>query len=81
MDPDLYLYVTRVNAGELRAEAARRAPGGPPPDPARALGARRTLSVRTPVRTPVRTLVTALERRLGWAMVEAGLRLIQRHPA
>ncbi|SEM76802.1 hypothetical protein [Nonomuraea pusilla] len=77
MDPDLYLYVTRVNAGELRAEAARRAPGGPPPDPARALGARRTLSVRT----PVRTLVTALERRLGWAMVEAGLRLIQRHAA
>ncbi|MER7501378.1 hypothetical protein AB0L05_29575 [Nonomuraea pusilla] len=77
MDPDLYLYVARVNAGELHAEAARRAPGGPPPDPARAPGPGRT----PPMRTPLRTLVTGLERRLGWAMVEAGLRLIQRHPA
>ncbi|MEV4554703.1 hypothetical protein ACI2LC_14770 [Nonomuraea wenchangensis] len=49
MDPDLYLYVERVRARELRAEAARPRTTA---DPHR------------------------WRARLGWALVETGLRLV-----
>ncbi|MEU6722200.1 hypothetical protein ABZ917_00650 [Nonomuraea wenchangensis] len=49
MDPDLYLYVERARARELRAEAAR-------PRPA--------------------TRSHPWRARLGWALVETGLRLV-----
>ncbi|MED7927206.1 hypothetical protein SMD20_23315 [Nonomuraea sp. LP-02] len=49
MDPDLYLYVERARARELRAEAARLRP--------------------TTRSHPWRA-------RLGWALVETGLRLV-----
>ncbi|MGP3955310.1 hypothetical protein ACTWPT_04885 [Nonomuraea sp. 3N208] len=59
MDPDLYLYVERVRARELRAEAARHRLAAPASEPV------------------TRTLRT----RLGWALVETGLRLLHRRAA
>ncbi|WP_237103934.1 hypothetical protein [Nonomuraea sp. MG754425] len=56
MNPESFLYVERVRALELRAEAARH---------------RLT-------RRPVPAART-WETRLGWALVETGLRLVARH--
>jgi hypothetical protein len=58
MYPDLYLYVERVRARELRAEADHH----------------RLTSHRRPTGTVLRTW----ETRLGWALVETGLRLVMR---
>ncbi|MEV4107557.1 hypothetical protein [Nonomuraea sp. NPDC049695] len=57
MHPDLYLYVERTRADELRADADRHRLASPPSGSA----------VRT------------LEERVGWALVETGLRLVYRH--
>ncbi|WP_193318201.1 hypothetical protein [Nonomuraea phyllanthi] len=56
MQPDLYLYVERARARELRAEAERWRLARPP-----------------------RPAGRAWEARLGWALVETGLRLVYRH--
>lgn len=56
MDPELYLYVEKVRARELRAEAERRR------------------------RAPRSSVVRAWETRLGWVLVEMGLRLVRRRP-
>ncbi|WP_188191347.1 hypothetical protein [Nonomuraea sp. SYSU D8015] len=56
MDPELYLYVEKVRARELRAEADRH----------------RLASRSSVLRT--------WETRLGWALVETGLRLVHRRP-
>ncbi|TDC99710.1 hypothetical protein E1292_30840 [Nonomuraea deserti] len=58
MNTDLFLYVERVRAFELRAEAER------------------SRLARTPVRA-----VRRWEVRLGWALIEMGLRLVHRRPA
>jgi hypothetical protein len=55
MYPDLYLYVEKVRARELRAEAERHRL-------ARAAG----------------PAARNWETRLGWALVETGLRLVHR---
>ncbi|MFI7126923.1 hypothetical protein ACIBQ1_14610 [Nonomuraea sp. NPDC050153] len=60
MYPELYLYVERARASELRAEARRQA------------RARRS-------RGGVEARVRALEARLGWVLVETGLRLVHRY--
>jgi hypothetical protein len=59
MDPDLYLYVERVRARELRAEAERH-----------------RVSARSE-----RPAVPAWRTRLGWVLVETGLRLVHRRAA
>ncbi|WP_433438051.1 hypothetical protein [Nonomuraea sp. CA-141351] len=69
MYPDLYLYVERARAHELRAEAERRA---------RALRLNAGVERRRPARPPSGSVVRALETRLGWALVETGLRLVYR---
>ncbi|TDD17161.1 hypothetical protein [Nonomuraea diastatica] len=58
MNTELFLYVERVRALELRAEAERRR------------------LARTPVRAARRW-----EIRLGWTLVQMGLRLVHRRPA
>ncbi|MFF4616325.1 hypothetical protein [Nonomuraea jabiensis] len=92
MYPDLYLYVERVRARELRADARRHARAGE----ART-GMRRRAWVDGPQadvrrrawvgerragvggRDPGGSVVRALEVRLGWVLVEAGLRLVHRY--
>ncbi|WP_431916157.1 hypothetical protein [Nonomuraea jabiensis] len=66
MYPDLYLYVERVRARELRADARRQA----------RVGESRAGVER---RRPGGSVVRALEVRLGWVLVEAGLRLVHRY--
>ncbi|MEU8358822.1 hypothetical protein AB0C27_22685 [Nonomuraea sp. NPDC048882] len=63
MYPDLYLYVERARGRELRAEAERHRQG------------RRHAEGRAEGRG---SLVRGLETRLGWVLVEAGLRLVHR---
>ncbi|MEO3790612.1 hypothetical protein ABGB14_10385 [Nonomuraea sp. B10E15] len=58
MNTDLFLYVERVRALELRAEAER------------------SRLAETPVHAARRW-----ETRLGWALIEMGLRLVHRRPA
>ncbi|TMR91719.1 hypothetical protein [Nonomuraea basaltis] len=58
MDPSLYLYVEKVRAHELRAEAARQ---------------RLVTSASNPI-------IRTWRVRLGWALVETGLRLVHRRP-
>ncbi|MEV1172920.1 hypothetical protein [Nonomuraea sp. NPDC049784] len=70
MYPDLYLYVERTRARELRAEAERRA---------RALRLNAGVERHRASRSPSGSVVRALETRLGWALVETGLRLVHRH--
>ncbi|GAA1659448.1 hypothetical protein GCM10009733_066400 [Nonomuraea maheshkhaliensis] len=65
MYPDLYLYVERARGRELRAEAERH----------RQCRRRRRAEGRAEGRG---SLVRGLETRLGWALVEAGLRLVHR---
>ncbi|MFI6734027.1 hypothetical protein ACIBI9_13940 [Nonomuraea sp. NPDC050451] len=79
MYPELYLYVERARARELRADARRHAR-------ARGLraGMRRRARVGEPRpgverRHPGGSVVRALEVRLGWVLVEAGLRLVHRY--
>ncbi|MFI9589173.1 hypothetical protein [Nonomuraea sp. NPDC052265] len=69
MYPDLYLLVERVRGQELRAAARtpRRAP-------------RTRWTPRTRV-TRRGTVARSWERRLGWALVETGLRLVCRGTA
>ncbi|MER6950497.1 hypothetical protein ABT294_41405 [Nonomuraea sp. NPDC000554] len=70
MDPDLYLLIERDRARELRGRASewRRA---------RRLTASRPPAVRTLQRTVTQMpAVRALRRRLGWVLVETGLRLV-----
>ncbi|MDX3103408.1 hypothetical protein ACIBO5_03080 [Nonomuraea angiospora] len=66
MYPELYLYVERARARELRADARRHARTGEP-----RAGAER--------RRPGGSAARALEVRLGWVLVEAGLRLVHRY--
>ncbi|MEQ4715467.1 hypothetical protein [Nonomuraea sp. B19D2] len=70
MYPDLYLYVERARARELRAEAERRT---------RAHRSRAAAERRRLARPPSGSVVRAFETRLGWALVETGLRLVHRH--
>ncbi|MEO3887152.1 hypothetical protein [Nonomuraea sp. B5E05] len=58
MNTDLFLYVERVRALELRAEAEHRR------------------LARTPAHAARRW-----EIRLGWVLIELGLRLVHRRPA
>jgi hypothetical protein len=55
MYPELFLYVEKVRARELRAEAERHRRAG-----------------------PSGSVVRTWETRLGWALVETGLRLVHR---
>ncbi|MEU1721995.1 hypothetical protein [Nonomuraea sp. NPDC005692] len=66
MNPDLYLLVERVRGQELRAaaQAPRRTS--------------RTGRTGRTDRTRPGTVARAWERRLGWALVETGLRLVCR---
>ncbi|MEV4011460.1 hypothetical protein AB0J35_13240 [Nonomuraea angiospora] len=65
MYPDLYLYVERARARELRADARRHARAG---------------KLRADARRRARVgELRALEVRLGWVLVEAGLRLVHRY--
>jgi hypothetical protein len=57
MDPELFLYVEKVRARELRAEAERH-----------------RLTSTAPITRDWRT-------RLGWVLVETGLRLVHRRAA
>ncbi|MBB5777535.1 hypothetical protein [Nonomuraea jabiensis] len=79
MYPDLYLYVEQARARELRADARRHARAGQ----VRA-ETRRRAQVGEPGAGLERrhaggSVVRALEVRLGWVLVEAGLRLVHRY--
>ncbi|TDE42415.1 hypothetical protein E1295_27965 [Nonomuraea mesophila] len=58
MDTDLFLYVERLRAHELRAQAEHARLAGKPVH-----------------------AVRRWEIRLGWTLVEMGLRLVHRRPA
>ncbi|MFG6197371.1 hypothetical protein [Nonomuraea sp. JJY05] len=75
MYPELYLYVERARARELRADAWSHARAGVLRRRARA-GEQRAGAER---RRPGGSVVRALEVRLGWVLVEAGLRLVHRY--
>ncbi|MEW9547249.1 hypothetical protein [Nonomuraea sp. NPDC050783] len=91
MDPDLYLYVEKARARELRAAAARHrtaarhlaaadARAGADAQAAAQAGARAAAQARAHARAHARADAgrRGLWRaRLGWALVETGLRLVQ----
>ncbi|MEU6778228.1 hypothetical protein ABZ912_03420 [Nonomuraea angiospora] len=86
MYPELYLYVERTRARELRADARRHARAGELRAAMwrRARGGERRARVGEPRpgverRHPRGSVVRALEVRLGWVLVEAGLRLVHRY--
>ncbi|MEV6032073.1 hypothetical protein AB0L65_13035 [Nonomuraea sp. NPDC052116] len=87
MYPELYLFVERARARELRADARRHARAGELRAAmwrrARAgeLGAdmRRRAQAGVERRRPGGSVVRAVEVRLGWVLVEAGLRLVHRY--
>ncbi|UBU14815.1 hypothetical protein [Nonomuraea gerenzanensis] len=62
LHPDEYLQVERFRARELQAEAARHRP---------------VAGRRSPA-PPARSEARAWERRLGWLLIETGLRLLAR---
>ncbi|MFF4191142.1 hypothetical protein [Nonomuraea sp. NPDC001831] len=75
MNPDLYLLVERVRAQELRAAAQSRRRTD---RTGRTGRTGRTARTGPPRRPHPGTLARAWERRLGWALVETGLRLVSR---
>ncbi|MEV4572706.1 hypothetical protein AB0K16_05555 [Nonomuraea jabiensis] len=88
MYPDLYLYVEQARGRELRADARRHARAGQmrAETRRRAWVGERGAEMRQPVqvgeperRRPGGSVVRALEVRLGWVLVEAGLRLVHRY--
>ncbi|MGW0195800.1 hypothetical protein [Nonomuraea sp. NPDC003201] len=79
MYPELYLFVERARARELRADARRHARAG---ELRAAMWRRAQVGELRPGverRRPGGSVVRAVEVRLGWVLVEAGLRLVHRY--